>query len=55
MEILQKDRYGEYEEFVSHHRAGSFMQSVRWTRVKYNWDHEIVVSRMKPEPSGEAL
>ena len=45
MEILQKDRYGEYEEFVSHHRAGSFMQSVRWTRVKYNWDHEIVVSR----------
>ena len=45
MEILRQEQYGEYEAFVKAHRAGSFMQSVRWTKVKYNWGHQIVVSR----------
>ncbi|MGN1480960.1 lipid II:glycine glycyltransferase FemX [Porcipelethomonas sp.] len=35
----------EYEEFVSHHKNGNFMQSVEWTGVKKDWDSEAVISR----------
>ena len=45
MEILEKSKYAEYEEFVSNHPMGTFTQSVKWTGVKNNWNHEIVVSR----------
>ncbi len=45
MEILNSAQYEEYEQFVQRHRAGNFMQSIRWTKVKYNWDFEVVVSR----------
>ncbi len=45
MEILSKDRYQEYEDFVSTHRYGGFMQSLSWAKVKDNWGHEVVVAR----------
>lgn len=35
----------EYEYFVSHHKNGCFMQSLKWTRVKNNWGKEAIVSR----------
>lgn len=41
-QILPKERYEEYEAFVQAHPAGSFTQSVRWARVKNNWDFEVV-------------
>jgi lipid II:glycine glycyltransferase (peptidoglycan interpeptide bridge formation enzyme) len=45
LEILAKDLYGEYEDFVRAHPSGSVMQSVLWHRVKDNWRPEIVVVR----------
>lgn len=45
LEILEKNKYGEYEEFVKNSEYGTFTQSVKWTGVKNNWKHEIVVSR----------
>jgi len=45
VEILQKEQYGEYEQFVRTHPKGDFMQSIHWAEVKYNWKNEVVVSR----------
>lgn len=45
MEILRQEQYPEYEEFVSGHPRGEFMQSTRWQEVKSNWKWEAVVSR----------
>lgn len=45
MEILSPDKYAEYEEFVKAHPNGQITQSARWHDVKYNWKHEVVVSR----------
>ncbi len=45
MEILQKDRYDEYEQFARGFTGASFMQSAAWGEVKNNWGREIVVSR----------
>lgn len=48
MEIIDKQNKAsleEYEAFVSTHRAGSFMQSLRWTKVKNNWDYAALLSR----------
>lgn len=45
MEILDKSRYEEYEQFVKTHPQGEFTQSIHWTKVKSNWEHEVVVSR----------
>ena len=45
MEILRREQYPEYEEFVSGHPRGEFMQSTRWQEVKSNWKWEAVVSR----------
>lgn len=45
MEILSKDKYSEYEDFVSHHPHGAFQQSVQWGLVKDEWENEVVVSR----------
>lgn len=50
MEIITKEQYQEFESFVSSHRAGSFMQSIQWTKVKSNWGHECVISR---DPNGK--
>ncbi len=45
MEILRREQYREYEDFVSHHPRGEFTQSVHWQEVKSNWQFEAVVSR----------
>ncbi len=45
MEILRREQYLEYEEFVSAHPRGEFMQSTHWQEVKANWRWEAVVSR----------
>lgn len=45
MKILRREQYPEYEEFVSGHPRGEFMQSTRWQEVKSNWKWEAVVSR----------
>ena len=45
MEILRREQYREYEEFVSGHPRGEFMQSSHWQEVKNNWQWEAVVSR----------
>ena len=44
MEILSKDKYSEYEDFVSHHPHGAFQQSVNWGLVKYNWEKQFFFS-----------
>ena len=52
MEILRREQYWEYEEFVSHHPRGEFTQSIHWQEVKNNWQFEAVVSR---NPEGEIV
>lgn len=44
-EILKKEEWNEYEDFCKNHPAGTFTQSIRWTKVKDNWGAEIVVAR----------
>ena len=47
-EILDKTNAAacdEYEYFVSHHKNGCFMQSLKWTKVKNNWEWEAVAVR----------
>ncbi|MBR7091978.1 MAG: peptidoglycan bridge formation glycyltransferase FemA/FemB family protein, partial [Clostridia bacterium] len=34
-----------YERFVQSHPNGSFTQSLRWTAVKEDWQHEAILSR----------
>ncbi len=45
MEIITKDKYNEYEQFVSNHLRGEFTQSTLWSMVKKGWEFEAVVSR----------
>lgn len=45
MEILRREQYREYEDFVACHPRGEFTQSVYWQEVKSNWQFEAVVSR----------
>ncbi len=45
LEILRREQYREYEEFVSTHPRGEFMQSSHWQEVKNNWQWEAVGSR----------
>lgn len=48
MELLNKNDANavkEYEEFVDKHINGSFMQSIKWTKVKSNWKSEAVIIR----------
>ncbi len=35
----------EYTDFVEHHRAGGFMQSLEWCNVKTGWGREAVCTR----------
>lgn len=47
-EILNKNNQiirDEYEDFVSKHQNGCFMQSLDWTKVKKEWKYEAVISR----------
>lgn len=46
----------EYEDFVSHQKNISFMQSAKWAQVKSNWENEAVVVRNnKGEIEGSCL
>ncbi len=44
-EILSKQAYHEYEQFVQSHPNGHFMQSVNWVTVKREWQQTVVVVR----------
>lgn len=47
-EFLDKrcvEKCAEYENFVANHPNGNFMQSLKWTGVKINWDSEAVIVR----------
>ena len=52
MEILRREQYREYEDFVSTHPRGEFTQSMHWQEVKNNWQWEAVVSR---DPAGNIV
>lgn len=58
-EILNKNdkiAVDEYEKFVSAHKNGCFMQSIKWTNVKNKWNYEAVISRNdRGEIRGAAL
>ncbi len=45
MEFLNKDNIAEYEEFNKSHKKGHFCQSFMWSKVKIDWDFEVVLSR----------
>lgn len=44
-EILSKEKYGEYEEFLQNQSGSSFTQNLNWTKVKNTWGYEVVVTR----------
>lgn len=45
MEILEKSKYKEYEQFVQNHPMGSFTQSTLWHGAKPEWQGEVIVTR----------
>lgn len=45
VEILSKDKYKEYTEFLENSENSSFTQSLNWTKVKKGWGYEVVVAR----------
>lgn len=45
MEIIGPKDYPAFEQFVSTHRQGGFMQSLRWANVKVGWGFEAILSR----------
>ena len=48
MEIINKTDNAlleEYESFVSSHKNGSYMQSLKWPKIKNNWEWDAVISR----------
>ncbi|MGL5972697.1 MAG: lipid II:glycine glycyltransferase FemX [Oscillospiraceae bacterium] len=52
MIILAKDNeslISQYENFVKTHENGSFMQSIKWTKVKNEWNFEIILSLDKDQ------
>ncbi|MBC8570479.1 lipid II:glycine glycyltransferase FemX [Zongyangia hominis] len=49
LEFLSPQNLMEYEDFVTHHPQGTFMQSYRWAKVKSNWICSIIVSRDKED------
>ena len=57
-EFLNKNDYEqreEYEKFVLNHQNGNFMQSLKWTGVKNNWEYEAVIVRKDGVIKGTAL
>ena len=40
-----RETLAAYEAFVAGHEKAAFTQSLDWTKVKYNWDWEVVLSR----------
>lgn len=45
LNLENKKACREYEQFVSSHPNGNFMQSLGWLKVKSNWDHQVVLVR----------
>lgn len=45
LEILTKEQYGEYEEFLLHSENGMFHQSPEWGKVKNKFITEIIAAR----------
>lgn len=48
IELLDKNNYKnrrEYEDFIRNHPYGNFMQSLKWAKVKNNWEYEAVIIR----------
>lgn len=45
MEFVNKTNIDEYENFISTHKKGHFMQSKMWADVKDNWKWEAVIVR----------
>lgn len=45
MELVTADTAYEYENFISTHLKGHFMQSAKWAEVKDNWKWEGVIVR----------
>ena len=45
MEILNKNDYHLYEEFLIKQKGSSFLQCNSWAKVKNQWKNEIVVSK----------
>lgn len=48
MEIINKSDSGlleEYESFVKNHKNGSYLQSLKWPKLKTNWGWDAVISR----------
>lgn len=41
---LTNDRYEEYERFNWEHKKGHFMQSIKWSEVKPDWENVILIS-----------
>ena len=44
-EFINKDTLKEYEDFVSSHPKGHFLQSEKWAKVKDSWKWEAVAVR----------
>ena len=45
--LLQKKEEQEYKKFLEEHDRCNFQQSIEWTKVKENWNHEIVITKNK--------
>ena len=45
MEILKKEQYGEYDEFLRSNDFGHLMQSPMWAELKSNWNYKVIVRR----------
>ena len=52
MELLTSQTTTEYEEFLSTHPKGHFMQSPQWAKLKNNWKYEVIIER---NDSGEII
>ena len=46
-ELVRPDMISEYENFISSHKKGHFMQSCMWGDVKSDWKWDAVISRSK--------
>ena len=44
-EFINKNTLQEYEDFISSHQKGHFLQSYKWATVKDSWKWEAVAVR----------
>ncbi len=45
MKLKNEDEINEYKAFIENHDRCNFQQSVEWSRVKENWENEVVLAR----------